>query len=63
MRELAEDLAAPARAAEEVGDVLFAAVNVARRVGAGSPWVMPRKIGARPAGSTMTSSVTKAEIR
>ncbi len=34
VRELRADLANEQRAAEEVGDVLFAAVNVARRVGA-----------------------------
>jgi MazG family protein len=34
VRELRADLADPARAADEIGDVLFACVNVARRLGA-----------------------------
>ena len=33
LRELRDDLASPERRAEELGDVLFAAVNVARKLG------------------------------
>jgi hypothetical protein len=45
-----------------------AAMAVARsataiRADGGMPWVMPRKVGTSPIGSTTATSVTKAETR
>ncbi len=52
--------ALPARIAAAIRQARSATL---RRERSGSPWVMARKLGTRPSGSTTTTSVTRAEMR